>query len=92
MWDSRFQYVSELEKMGAKITVNGQVAVIEGGNELTAADVCATDLRAGAGMVIAALCAHGKSSIGNIHHIDRGYENIEEKLISLGAKIIRADD
>ncbi|MBE7038868.1 MAG: UDP-N-acetylglucosamine 1-carboxyvinyltransferase [Ruminococcaceae bacterium] len=92
VWDSRFQYVSELEKMGAKITVNGQVAVVEGGKSLTGADVCATDLRAGAGMIIAALSANGKSSICNIHHIDRGYENIEQKLISLGAKIIRTDD
>lgn len=92
VWDSRYQYVSELEKMGAKITVNGQVAVIEGGQMLTGAEVSATDLRAGAGMVIAALCANGVSNVCNIHHIDRGYENIEQKLVSLGAKITRAND
>ena len=92
VWDSRFQYVAELEKMGAKITVNGSVAVIEGGHALTGADVKSTDLRAGAGMVIAALCANGTTEILNVYHIDRGYENIIEKLTSLGADIKRTDD
>ena len=92
VWDSRFQYVAELEKMGAKITVNGSVAVIEGGHALTGADVKSTDLRAGAGMVIAALRANGTTEILNVYHIDRGYENIIEKLTSLGADIKRTDD
>ena len=92
VWDSRFQYVAELEKMGAKITVNGSVAVIEGGHALTGADVKSTDLRAGAGMVIAALCANGTTEVLNVYHIDRGYENIIEKLTSLGADIKRTDD
>ena len=92
VWDSRFQYVAELEKMGAKITVNGSVAVIEGGHALTGADVKSTDLRAGAGMVIAALCANGTTEFLNVYHIDRGYENIIEKLTSLGADIKRTDD
>ena len=92
VWDSRFQYVAELEKMGAKITVNGSVAVIEGGHALTGADVKSTDLRAGAGMVIAALCANGTTEILDVYHIDRGYENIIEKLTSLGADIKRTDD
>ena len=92
VWDSRFQYVAELEKMGAKITVNGSVAVIEGGHALTGADVKSTDLRAGAGMVIAALCANGTTEVLNVYHIDRGYENIIEKLTNLGADIKRTDD
>ena len=89
VWDSRFQYVAELEKMGAKITVNGSVAVIEGGHALTGADVKSTDLRAGAGMVIAALCANGTTEILNVYHIDRGYESIEKALYSVGADIKR---
>lgn len=92
VWDSRFQYVTELEKMGAKITVNGSVAVIEGGHPLTGADVKSTDLRAGAGMVIAALCANGTTEVLNVYHIDRGYENIIDKLTNLGADIKRTDD
>ena len=92
VWDSRFQYVAELEKMGAKITVKGSLAVIEGGHALTGADVKSTDLRAGAGMVIAALCANGTTEVLNVYHIDRGYENIIEKLTSLGADIKRTDD
>ncbi len=92
VWDSRFQYVSELEKMGAKITVDGRVAVIEGGRPLTGASVRATDLRAGAGLVIAGLCSTGATVLNDIYHIDRGYESIEKKLSGLGADICRAHD
>jgi len=92
VWDSRFQYVDELKRMGAKIKVEGRMAVIEGVQRLTGAPVKATDLRAGAAVVIAALTAEGKSEVHNIHYIDRGYERFEEKLKALGADIVREDD
>jgi len=89
VWDSRFQYITELEKMGVKVSVNGTVATIEGGNPLKAASVCATDLRAGASMVIAALACNGETEISQLRHIDRGYEHIVDKLKALGADIER---
>lgn len=89
IWDSRFQYTAELNKMGAKIIANGKTAVIEGVSQLYGAPVFATDLRAGAALIIAALSAKGTSEIYNLSHIDRGYENIEDKFISLGAEIKR---
>lgn len=92
VWDSRFQYVAELEKMGAQITVDGRVAVVEGGTPLSGAEIAATDLRAGAGMIIAGLVASGTTYIGEIKYIDRGYVKIEEKLRALGADIKRVDD
>ena len=92
IWESRFQYVAELNKMGAKITAQGKTAVFEGVPELVAAPVYATDLRAGAALIIAGICAKGKTEIYNLNHIDRGYENIEEKFRKLGAKIERVDE
>lgn len=92
VWESRFQYISELEKMGIRVSVNGSVATIEGGLPLKAARVCATDLRAGASMVIAALAGEGTTEITELRHIDRGYEHIVEKLTALGADIERKDD
>ena len=89
VWDSRFQYITELEKMGVKVSVNGTVATIEGGNPLKPASVCATDLRAGASMVIAALACNGETEISQLRHIDRGYEHIVDKLKALGADIER---
>ena len=89
VWDNRFRYVEQLTRMGAKIQVDGKVAVIEGVEKLTAAPVKSTDLRAGAAMLIAALIAEGETSIEDIRHIERGYENVEEKLRSLGADIRR---
>lgn len=89
IWESRFQYTAELNKMGAKITAQGKTAVFEGVNELVAAPVYATDLRAGAALIIAGIMAKGKTEIYNLNHIDRGYENIEEKFRKLGAKIER---
>ena len=79
IWDNRFRYVDELRKMGANIQVDGQVAVIEGVERLMPAPLRASDLRAGAAMVIAALMAGGTSEIEEIGHIERGYENIVEK-------------
>ncbi|MBR1444286.1 MAG: UDP-N-acetylglucosamine 1-carboxyvinyltransferase [Firmicutes bacterium] len=91
IFENRFQHVGELSRMGANIKLEGKSAIIKGGNRLTGAEVKATDLRAGAGLIIAALCAEGKSEIGDIYHIERGYCRIEEKLKALGAKIEKLD-
>ena len=81
--------MEELRRMGAQFSVDGKLAVIEGVDHLNAAPVKATDLRAGAAVVIAALCAKGVSQIEEIRHIERGYEDIVEKLQKLGADIKR---
>lgn len=91
VWDNRYQYVDELRKLGAKITVESRVAMIEGVEKLRGAKVSATDLRAGAAMVVAGLFADGITEIDNIKYIDRGYEEIEEKLSSLGASVKRVE-
>ena len=87
VWDNRYKYVDEIIKMGAKIKVEGRVAVIEGVESLTGAPLCAPDLRAGAAMVIAGLCAEGTTEIEGVHYIERGYEEIIEKLRGVGADI-----
>ncbi|MGN0508350.1 MAG: UDP-N-acetylglucosamine 1-carboxyvinyltransferase [Ruminococcus sp.] len=87
VWDNRYQYVSELIRMGAQISVEGRLAIIEGGAPLTAAPVKATDLRAGAAMIIAALEIKGTTEISSIHFIERGYEDVVEKFRALGADI-----
>ncbi len=87
VWDNRFRYTEELRRMGASIKVDGRVAVVEGTGELSAARVRALDLRAGAAMVVAALAAEGRTEIEDIYHIQRGYENIVEKLRGVGADI-----
>lgn len=92
VWESRFKYVDELKKMGANIKVEGKLAVIEGVEMLSGAKVVATDLRAGAAMIIAGLVADGTTTVTNIWHIDRGYERIEDKFRLLGAEIRRAAD
>lgn len=92
IWSSRFQYTSELNKMGAKITAQGTTAIIEGVNKLVGAPLYATDLRAGAALLIASIIADGSSELYNIHYIDRGYEHIEDKFRKLGAKIERIDN
>lgn len=89
VWDDRFRYVNELKRMGADITVEGKLAIINGVDQLTGASVRATDLRAGAAMIIAGLMADGTTEIRDIYHIDRGYENFEEKFVKLGADIQR---
>ena len=83
--------MDELRKMGANVQVDGQVAVFEGVEKLTPAPLRASDLRAGAAMVVAALMADGTSEIEEIGHIERGYENIVEKLRGLGADICKVD-
>ena len=89
VWDNRFQYVDELRRLGAQISVDGKVAVVEGVEMLSGAPVKATDLRAGASMIIAGLMADGITEISELRHIDRGYEDLEEKLRALGAQIVR---
>ncbi|MGL5150668.1 MAG: UDP-N-acetylglucosamine 1-carboxyvinyltransferase [Clostridium sp.] len=89
IWESRHKHIDELRKMGANIKVEGRVAILEGVESLTGAVVKATDLRAGAAMVIAGLMAKGETKITSIEHIDRGYPHIEDKFRSLGANIVR---
>ena len=91
IYDNRFKYVNELRKMGADIQVDGRIAIFEGSAKLTGAPVMACDLRAGAAMVIAGLCASGKTEIEDIHFIERGYENFVGKLRKLGADISIVD-
>lgn len=92
IWESRFQYTAELNKMGAKITDQGKSAIFEGVDSLLGSPVYATDLRAGAALIIAGIAANGETSLYNIEHIDRGYENIEEKFKMLGANIKRVHE
>lgn len=92
IWESRFKYVDELKKMGANIKVEGRLAIIDGVNKLTGATVTATDLRAGAAMIIAGLIADGTTVITGVDHIDRGYPNIEKKFRKLGADIKRVSE
>lgn len=87
IWDSRFQYTNELNKMGAKITAQGKSAFFEGVKELSGSPVYATDLRAGSALIMAGIIAKGETQVYNIEHIDRGYENIEQKFRNLGANI-----
>lgn len=91
VWDNRFKYVDQLTLMGAKVKVDGKVAVITGVELLSAAPVRATDLRAGAAMILAGLAADGQTEIDSIEFIDRGYDNIVEKLSSVGADIKRRE-
>ncbi|HDZ4970683.1 TPA: UDP-N-acetylglucosamine 1-carboxyvinyltransferase [Campylobacter jejuni] len=92
LFENRFMHVSELLRMGADIKLNGHIATIVGGKELNAADVMATDLRASSALILAALAAKGTSKVHRIYHLDRGYENLEEKFKSLGVKITRLEE
>jgi len=92
IFDNRFRYVDELRRMGANISVEGRVAVIEGVEMLKGAPVRATDLRAGAALIVAALGAQGVTEINDIYHVERGYESIEVKLRALGADIVKSDE
>ncbi len=89
VWDNRFRYIDQLKRMGANIRVEGKLAIIDGVDKLCGASVKATDLRAGAAMIIAGLMADGKTEIRDIYHIDRGYESFEDKFIALGGDIER---
>lgn len=92
VWDNRFKYIDELKKMGTRAKVEGRTAIIEGTKYLTGARVSATDLRAGAAMVLAGLVARGQTEVVDIVHIDRGYESLEGKLQKLGARIKRVKE
>jgi len=92
VFENRFMHVQELKRMGADIEIEGNTAIIRGVDALTSAPVMATDLRASASLIIAGLVASGETEVLRIYHIDRGYENIEEKLALLGAKIRRAHE
>ena len=91
VFENRFMHVEELQRMGAQIRVDGRTATVEGGRPLTGAAVRATDLRAGAAMVLAGLVADGETRVGYIHHIDRGYDDLVAKLVALGADIRRTE-
>jgi UDP-N-acetylglucosamine 1-carboxyvinyltransferase len=88
---NRFQYVNELKRLGADITVEDRIAIIKGGRDLNGAQVNATDLRAGVALVLAGLAANGETMIGNVKYLDRGYEQFEKKFRALGADICRVD-
>ena len=91
IFENRFMHVAELNRMGAKISINGNKATIEGNIKFEAAELMATDLRASVSLILAALASRGKSLINRIYHLDRGYENIEKKLKKIGAKIRRVN-
>lgn len=89
IFENRFMHINELQRLGADIRIEGNTAIIRGVPKMTGAPIMATDLRASASLVLAGLVAEGETTVDRIYHIDRGYENIEEKLGSLGAKIRR---
>ena len=89
IFENRFMHVAELNRMGAKISINGNKAIIEGNINFQAAELMATDLRASVSLILAALASKGKSVINRIYHLDRGYEDIEKKLKKIGVKIKR---
>jgi len=92
VFENRLRHVAELNRMGADIRVKGNNAIVRGVPMLTGAPVVATDLRASAALVLAALAAKGKTTIQGLHHLDRGYEKLEQKLLSLGAKLQRVPE
>ena len=87
IFENRYKFMSELKKMGAKITIEGKTAIIKGVRKLSGAKVSSTDLRGGAALVLAGLVAKGKTQVTNIEYILRGYEGLEKKLRKLGANI-----
>ncbi len=89
IFENRFRYTNELKRMGAKISIEGKIAIVKGTRKLSRATVEATDLRGGAALVIAGLIAKGKTKVNNIEYILRGYENLDKKLNKIGAKIIK---
>lgn len=92
VFENRFMHVNELKRMGAKIKIEGRTAIVQGVRKLTGAQVKATDLRAGAAMILAGLAAEGQTEVSNVFHIDRGYENLIEKLQGIGAGIRRVKE
>ena len=92
IYTDRFTHISELIRLGAEIKLYKNTAYVKGGNALVAAPVMSTDIRASASLIIAAMVAKGKTEISRVYHIDRGYENIEDKLTILGGQIKRIKD
>ena len=92
LFENRFMHVSELQRMGAEITLNGHTATVTGKSKLSGTDVMATDLRASSALVLAALVANGETNIHRIYHLDRGYDSLEKKLEGVGAKIERLQE
>jgi UDP-N-acetylglucosamine 1-carboxyvinyltransferase len=92
IWENRFMHVAELKRMGADIQIEGNSALVKGGNPLSGAPVMASDLRASAALILAGLMAEGETRVARIYHLDRGYERLEKKLASLGAVIRREPD
>jgi UDP-N-acetylglucosamine 1-carboxyvinyltransferase len=92
IFENRFMHVNELQRFGADITLEGRSAIVRGVDRLMGAPVMATDLRASASLVLAALAAKGVSEISRIYHLDRGYEGIEKKLAAVGARISRVQE
>jgi UDP-N-acetylglucosamine 1-carboxyvinyltransferase len=89
IFENRFMHVQELNRLGARITIDGNTALVAGVPALSGAKVMATDLRASASLVIAGLCAEGETLIDRIYHLDRGYDRMEKKLTALGADVKR---
>jgi UDP-N-acetylglucosamine 1-carboxyvinyltransferase len=89
IFENRFMHVPELIRMGASIRIDGRQAIVAGPRKLSGAHVMASDLRASASLVLAALVASGESTVDRVYHMDRGYERIEQKLAALGARITR---
>jgi UDP-N-acetylglucosamine 1-carboxyvinyltransferase len=92
VFENRFQHVPELRKLGADLYVEGRSAIVSGPTELHGAKVTVPDIRSGAALVVAALCAKGTTTLENIYHLDRGYEELVRKLEQLGAHITRIDE
>ena len=92
LYDARFRFVGELARMGADITTEWQHAIIRGVDHLSGCPVLAFDIRAGAALVLAGLGAEGETIVGDVHHIDRGYEDFAGRLASLGASVARVED
>jgi UDP-N-acetylglucosamine 1-carboxyvinyltransferase len=89
IFENRYMHVAELRRLGARIHIDGNLAKVEGPTLLKGAPMMATDLRASASLVVAALMAHGTSTISRIYHLDRGYQRLDKKLQSLGAQVTR---
>jgi UDP-N-acetylglucosamine 1-carboxyvinyltransferase len=89
LFENRFMHVSELQRMGADITLNGHTATVSGTTQLSGTDVMATDLRASSALVLAALISTGETNIHRIYHLDRGYDSLEKKLRDIGANVER---
>jgi UDP-N-acetylglucosamine 1-carboxyvinyltransferase len=92
VFEARFMFVDELVRLGADVRTDGHHAVVRGREQLSAAPVRATDIRAGAGLVVAALCAEGETTVSDAFHVDRGYPGFVEALQSLGAQVTREPD